>query len=215
MSGGIIAQVLGWLRAGYPDGVPTKDYTPLLALLRRTLTADELGEVVEAIALQDPDPVRVSQIRAAIAEVTAASSVDDGDVHRVAAQLAAKGVPLSTKALRIAGGPAPDRGAPSAPADEGPDSGVITQALRWLSAGYPDGIPPADRVPILALLRRRLSDDEVRAVADAVVAQAGSDPEVSLVDAQVLMMKALGDLPSAEDVERVRAHLGDAGRTLV
>ncbi|WP_162562002.1 DUF3349 domain-containing protein, partial [Mycolicibacterium brumae] len=30
--------VLDWLRAGYPNGVPPKDYFPLLALLTRTLT---------------------------------------------------------------------------------------------------------------------------------------------------------------------------------
>lgn len=226
MNGGVLAQVLDWLRAGYPEGVPPKDYTPLLALLRRTLNDEELAQVVAAIEQQDPDPVRVSHIRDAIAEVTSITPGDE-EIHRVASTLAAKGRPLSGRAQRIATGEAePVDGAPAPRAasahhaaaahlEEGPDAGVITQALRWLSAGYPDGIPAADRVPILALLRRRLTDQEVGAVADAVVAQAGSAPEVSLVDAQVLMMKTLGELPSAQDVERVRTRLGDAGRTLV
>jgi transcription-repair coupling factor (superfamily II helicase) len=38
--------------------------------------------------------------------------------------------------------------------------------LDWLVAGYPTGIPPKDYVPVLALLRRRLTEDEVRQVAE-------------------------------------------------
>ncbi|MBS1907563.1 MAG: DUF3349 domain-containing protein [Actinobacteria bacterium] len=90
----------------------------------------------------------------------------------------------------------------------------MTQVLRWLGAGYPDGIPAQDRLPILALLRRRLTDDEVRQVCEAVAAQSGADPEISLVDAQVLMMKVLGELPGGDDVERVRTRLERSGITL-
>lgn len=36
----VLNRVLGFLRAGYPDGVPTNDYVPLLALLRRRLTEE-------------------------------------------------------------------------------------------------------------------------------------------------------------------------------
>ena len=225
MNGGVLARVLDWLRAGYPDGVPPKDYTPLLALLRRTLTAEEVAEVVTALARQETDRVRVSQIRAAIAEVTDITPGED-EVHRVAAQLVARGVALSTKARRIAGAvlgadaPVPLDSEVSVPpvtdpvTDGDPDRNPIAQALRWLGAGYPEGIPAQDRVPILALLRRRLTDEEVREVAEAVVAQSGADPEVSLVDAQVLMMKTLGELPGGDDVERVRSRLEESGRTL-
>lgn len=225
MNGGVLARVLDWLRAGYPEGVPPKDYSPLLALLQRTLTAEELTAVVGALAQQETDPVRVSQIRAAITEITAATPGED-EVRRVAAHLAERGVPLSTTAQRIvgdreilaeaaaeAGGP----GASRAGAVEGSgaaDLSPIAQALRWLGAGYPDGIPAQDRVPILALLRRRLTDDEVQEVCAAVAAQSGADPEISLVDAQVLMMKVLGELPGDDDVERVRARLEESGFTL-
>ncbi|PRB03224.1 hypothetical protein CQ044_13985 [Microbacterium sp. MYb64] len=90
----------------------------------------------------------------------------------------------------------------------------MAQALRWLGAGYPDGIPAQDRVPILALLRRRLTDGEVQEVCEAVAAQSGADPEISLVDAQVLMMKVLGELPGDDDVNRVRSRLEQSGITL-
>ncbi len=225
MNGGVLARVLDWLRAGYPEGVPPKDYSPLLALLQRTLTAEELTAVVGALAQQETDPVRVSQIRAAITEITAATPGED-EVRRVAAHLAERGVPLSTKAQRIvgdrailaeaaaeAGGPGASRGEVS-DGSGAADLSPIAQALRWLGAGYPDGIPAQDRVPILALLRRRLTDDEVQEVCAAVAAQSGADPEISLVDAQVLMMKVLGELPGDDDVERVRARLEQSGFTL-
>ena len=209
MSAGVLARVLDWLRAGYPEGVPPKDYSPLLALLHRTLTAEELADVVTALAQQETDPVRVSQIRTAIAEITAANPGED-EVRRVAAHLAARGVPLSTRAQRIIA----DRGIPEdAPADAAGQN-PIAQVLRWLGAGYPEGIPAQDRVPILALLRRRLTDDEVQEVCEAVAAQTGADPDVSLVDAQVLMMRVLGELPGDDDVERVRARLEESGITL-
>ena len=224
MNGNVLGRVLDWLRAGYPEGVPPKDYTPLLALLRRTLTAEELTAVVTALAQQETDPVRVSQIRTAIAGVTSATPGDD-EVRRVAMLLADRGVPLSTKAQRIVGdrtilaeaaagahgSPGSDTAADRPVSDE---QNPIAQALRWLGAGYPEGIPAQDRVPILALLRRRLTDDEVQEVCEAVAAQSGADPEISLVDAQVLMMKVLGELPGDDDVERVRARLEESGITL-
>lgn len=223
MSGSVLSRVLDWLRAGYPEGVPPKDYSPLLALLHRTLTAEELADVVAALARQETDPVRVSQIRAAIAEITAANPGED-EVRRVAAHLAARGVPLSTRAQRIvaarenladaaAGAPGAGAGTTAGSVDAAAPN-PIAQALRWLGAGYPDGIPAQDRVPILALLRRRLTDDEVQEVCEAVAAQTGADPDVSLVDAQVLMMRVLGELPGDDDVERVRARLEESGIAL-
>ncbi|HEY5484993.1 MAG TPA: DUF3349 domain-containing protein, partial [Propionibacteriaceae bacterium] len=33
-----MTRVVGWLRAGYPDGVPQQDYVALLGILHRQLT---------------------------------------------------------------------------------------------------------------------------------------------------------------------------------
>jgi hypothetical protein len=38
----VLMRVVGFLRAGYPEGVPAHDYVPLLALLRRRLSDDEM-----------------------------------------------------------------------------------------------------------------------------------------------------------------------------
>ena len=45
----MVASILDWLRAGYPEGVPPKDYFPLLALLNRGLTPDEIRSVAEEL----------------------------------------------------------------------------------------------------------------------------------------------------------------------
>ena len=44
----------------------------------------------------------------------------------------------------------------------------LTGILDWLREGYPAGVPPKDYIPLLALLRRRLTEDEVREIAHEV-----------------------------------------------
>ena len=76
--------------------------------------------------------------------------------------------------------------------------------LDWLLEGYPAGIPPKDYIPLLALLRRRLTEDEVRAVAHEI---ARSSPNGSSTDIGVRISRITDALPSEDDVERVERHL--------
>ncbi|MGI3782656.1 MAG: DUF3349 domain-containing protein, partial [Janthinobacterium lividum] len=39
---------------------------------------------------------------------------------------------------------------------------VATRVLNWLEAGYPEGIPRQDRFPLIALLGRRLTEEQTR-----------------------------------------------------
>jgi len=43
----------------------------------------------------------------------------------------------------------------------------IAKIVAWITAGYPEGVPGPDRVPLLALLKRRLTDDEKQKLADS------------------------------------------------
>lgn len=92
----ILTKVLNWLRVGYPEGIPTKDYNPLLALLERTLTNEELDAVVERIAAARAkrEGITAETIKQEIADVTKADANLD-EVHQVAARLAAAGWPLA------------------------------------------------------------------------------------------------------------------------
>ncbi|MBI5735367.1 MAG: DUF3349 domain-containing protein, partial [Mycolicibacterium neoaurum] len=38
----VLENVLDWLHQGYPEGVPRTDYFALLALLKRSLTEEEV-----------------------------------------------------------------------------------------------------------------------------------------------------------------------------
>ncbi|MFT4233143.1 MAG: DUF3349 domain-containing protein [Leucobacter sp.] len=208
MSDGIIAQVLRWLRAGYPEGVPPKDYTPLLALLRRSLEEEDFEAVLAEIEHASPDPVRLRHIREAIANVSDAAP-DSEEMRAVADRLLQAGLPVSDGVRRLAEGEGSAETSPIDAVSRG--TSLLAQALGWLQIGYPQGVPPKDRVPLLALFRRRLTDREVHEVARALAAAGEPDIEVSSVEAQVLMMKVLDGLPSEEDIERVRAHLVSRG----
>ena len=188
----LVQRVVRWLRAGYPDGVPQQDYVALLGILRRTLTDTELDEVVtqladEAVAGQQLLTRQLVERR--IADVVKGPFEDD-DVVRVSARLAAAGWPL---------------GAPSADPDAEERTGVVGRVVSWLRSGYPTGLPAQDYVPLLALLRRRLADEEVREVGRLLVADGlvSGDP----VDIGTAVAKVTSDLPTPADVDRVRAYL--------
>jgi hypothetical protein len=89
----IASNVIGWLRAGYPNGVPEVDYMPLFALLGSHLTDDEVQAIADALAA-DGIPSTAQHIQAAIHAVTKERPLDV-DMARVAARLAAGGWPLA------------------------------------------------------------------------------------------------------------------------
>ncbi|ROS74359.1 DUF3349 domain-containing protein [Cellulomonas sp. PhB143] len=95
MAAGAVARVVGWLRTGYPGGVPEHDYVPLFALLGRTLTHDETRDVaLEVVRWHDGGPIDVRSVEAAIERATLEPPLED-DVARVRAVLAAGGWPLA------------------------------------------------------------------------------------------------------------------------
>ena len=83
----------------------------------------------------------------------------------------------------------------------------LNSVVAWLRAGYPEGIPPTDYFPVLALLSRRLGNDDVKAVAHELLQRGDFDD----VDIAVLITQLTDELPSPEDVERVRERLAAKG----
>ncbi|MHA7665996.1 DUF3349 domain-containing protein [Mycolicibacterium sp. HS_4_1] len=83
----------------------------------------------------------------------------------------------------------------------------LTKIVAWLQAGYPEGVPATDRVPLLALLARRLTNDEVKSVSRALMDRG----EFDQIDIGVLITRITDELPRAEDVERVRERLATKG----
>ncbi|OIV36018.1 hypothetical protein BIV57_18530 [Mangrovactinospora gilvigrisea] len=93
-----LAAVVGWLRAGYPEGVPEQDYQPLFALLGTHLTDDHLAAVAEEMA-SGAEPGPAAAIRAARDSASAAGAAGSrpptAALARVSARLAAGGWPLA------------------------------------------------------------------------------------------------------------------------
>jgi Protein of unknown function (DUF3349) len=88
-----VSRVVGWLRAGYPEGVPQQDYQPLFALLGSQLTNDEVTLIADDLAFS-ADPESAEAIKKAIGNITH-TPVHDSDIARVRSHLAAGGWPLA------------------------------------------------------------------------------------------------------------------------
>jgi hypothetical protein len=197
---GLVARVVGWLRAGYPSGVPEHDYIALLGILQRSLTPSELAEVVDEI-VADSERLRASgqevgplQLRERMEQLLLGPVLPD-DFVRVSARLAAAGWPL---------------GDPETPEPGDQErTGLVTRVVRWLRAGYPAGLPEQDFVPLIALLRRRLTDAEVTEVGSRLVAD-GQLP-ASQVDVGTAILRVTSELPSDDDIARVRRYLVEHG----
>jgi hypothetical protein len=91
--------VIAWLNAGFPEGVPPKDHFALLALLKRTLSEDEVVAAAKSILTSvDKDvPVTEAQIRESI-QALIDKDPNPEEMHQVSARLASVGWPLATAA---------------------------------------------------------------------------------------------------------------------
>lgn len=90
----LLSRVLGWLRKGYPEGIPQQDYVVLLGLLRRRLTPEEVQTVADEMLQAGQLRATKDDIRGMIQREVLQPPLDE-DVNRVAAHLAAGGWPLA------------------------------------------------------------------------------------------------------------------------
>ena len=92
---GVFDNILGWLHQGYPEGVPPKDYFALLALLKRSLTEDEVVKAAQHVLKEtNSDSVTEDEIRSAVKQVIE-KEPNPEEIHQVAARLASVGWPLA------------------------------------------------------------------------------------------------------------------------
>lgn len=108
MSAKVIDNVLALLEQGYPQGIPRRDYFPLLALLTRSLSEGEVIAIAQRVLRgsdsgddsgEESAAASRPEIRAAIHVVTE-TELTDAEIDRVAARLAAAGWPLAEPARR-------------------------------------------------------------------------------------------------------------------
>jgi hypothetical protein len=92
----LLQRILGWLKGGYPQGIPQNDYVALLGILHRRLTAVEVHEIAGELAAQATpgEPISEAEVSAMIS-TRVHESADAEAVARVSAHLAAGGWPLA------------------------------------------------------------------------------------------------------------------------
>jgi Protein of unknown function (DUF3349) len=87
-------------------------------------------------------------------------------------------------------------------------TGVLKSIIDWLRAGYPEGVPEGDYLPLFALLGSHLSDNDINAIAAEL--ENSSDPATAETIREAL--RAESDRKPLElDVARVRARLAEGG----
>jgi hypothetical protein len=89
-------------------------------------------------------------------------------------------------------------------------SGVIPRIVAFFRKGYPAAAPAVGYIPLLALLRRRVTDDEILAIVARLVA--GGRGSVDTADVGVEITRITDEMPSPDDVARVQQRLALAER---
>ena len=98
--------------------------------------------------------------------------------------------------------------------------GVTTTSLlgsivNWLRAGYPEGVPGPDRVPLLALLRATpLTEDQIKEVVRNITAggsTALADGAIGNDEIEAFISDVTHHDAGSENVNRVAAKLAAAG----
>lgn len=88
---------------------------------------------------------------------------------------------------------------------------LFARVLGWLTAGYPDGIPATDRFAVVALLKRRLTDDQIHEIVDSLTETSRRDGYISDAEIEDLTRRVMSEQPSPDELARVSARLAAAG----
>lgn len=86
-------------------------------------------------------------------------------------------------------------------------SALLESVVAWVRKGCPHGVPRQDYIPLFALLKRRMTDDELAEVAQEIVGSGDGDPASIATAIEALTHEE----PSVADIERVREHIIQIG----
>ena len=94
-------------------------------------------------------------------------------------------------------------------------SSLASRVLNWLRAGYPDGVPGADRVPLLSLLRSTpLTEEQVKEIVRTITAsesEALAAGQIGPDEIEAFIKDAVQHDAGPENIHRVAAKLAAAG----
>src|SRR3954470_20954114 len=91
---------------------------------------------------------------------------------------------------------------------------LVSSILNWLRAGYPEGVPGEDRVPLLALLRATpLTEDQIKEVVRNITSadSAALADGIGKDEIEAFISEVTNHDAGPENVQRVAAKLAAAG----
>ncbi|MEU8896749.1 DUF3349 domain-containing protein [Nocardia sp. NPDC048505] len=94
---------------------------------------------------------------------------------------------------------------------QAPRQKLLGRVIGWLRAGYPQGVPQSDYVALFAVLHRHLTDYEVVAIAEELVAERNPESEISHTDIESAINRVAMEQANPQDVARVASHLAAGG----
>ncbi|MFT4124639.1 MAG: DUF3349 domain-containing protein [Gordonia sp. (in: high G+C Gram-positive bacteria)] len=88
---------------------------------------------------------------------------------------------------------------------------AFEKAIHWIRTGYPEGIPPTEFPPLLALLVRYLDESQVTDVILRLARDNEIDSPLTSDDIRSAIAKATDEQPTTEKINQVAARLAAAG----
>ena len=85
----------------------------------------------------------------------------------------------------------------------------VSSIVAFLRAGYPGRAPATGYAPLLALLPRRVSDDEAVVIRSRLVGR--KRRSIDRADVGVEITRVTGEMPSLDDIDRVQLRLDGMG----
>jgi hypothetical protein len=85
----------------------------------------------------------------------------------------------------------------------------VVKVVAFMRAGYPSGMPTTGYVPVVALLPRRVPDDEIITITSELVLRRYRP--IGAADIGVEISRITNEMPSPDDIERVQRRLDAIG----
>ena len=94
-----------------------------------------------------------------------------------------------------------------------PDKGIISRVIDWLSVGYPKDVPVQDRAAVMAILKMRLTDEQLQEVVRQLMQSRAARGEAYVSDQRIneYIRRVVDHTPTPQDIDRVAKILGAHG----
>jgi hypothetical protein len=92
------------------------------------------------------------------------------------------------------------------------NSTILEAVLKWLRAGYPQGVPREDYVALFAVLHRKLTETEVDHIVEQLVEDsAAHGSRIDRGEIESAIAELAHEHPGPDDVARVASRLAAGG----